>query len=235
MSSSFEYHNLTITWLHHASFLVQGGGENLYIDPFKIGEDLKGSVRNAPDLVSPPADYILVSHDHFDHFDQASIEALSSPSTKVVASFAVKKTSLVDVTLEPGIPAKFGDWMVHCVPAYNIGKSFHQKESGGCGFFIEYAGSSGNVTVYHAGDTDWIPEMSELRGRVRVALLPIGGTYTMNVDDAVKAVATIAPEAVIPMHYNLLDETSVSEDELRRFVNEAGKLCKQVIVLEPKY
>lgn len=222
MSSSFEYKTITITWLHHASFLIQAGGENLYIDPFRVTE-------------GPKANYILVSHDHFDHFDDESISALSGDATKVIASAAIKKTGGVDVILEPGVPAKLGDWMIHCVPAYNVGKSFHQKESGGCGFFIEHTGVSGSVAIYHAGDTDWIPEMSELRGRVHIALLPIGGTYTMNVDDAVKAVATIAPEVVIPMHYNMLDETRVSNEDLERFVDSSKTHCETIVVLTPSF
>jgi len=217
----FKYQNMSIEWLHHASFLIQAGGENLYIDPFKITE-------------GPKANYVLISHDHFDHFDEESIRALADDSTKIISSHAVKKTSGIDVVLDSGVPAKFGDWMIHCVPAYNIGKSFHQKESCGCGFLVEHSGVSGSVVVYHAGDTDWIPEMSGLRGMVHVALLPIGGTYTMDVDDAVKATATIVPDVVIPMHYNLLDETKVSEEQLKQFVEEAGKYCKQVVVLAPK-
>lgn len=225
MSYFFEYKTARIEWLHHASFLIQCGGEHLYIDPFKIVE-------------GPTANYILISHDHFDHFDEASIEALSNQSTKVIASSAVKKAGLIDVTMEPGTPAKLGDWMVHCVPAYNVGKSYHQKHSGGCGFLIEYSPQGTTAerrTIYHAGDTDWIPEMSELRERVGVALLPIGGTYTMNVDDAIKAVATIAPEIVIPMHYNMLDETRVSQERLDLFVSGAQTHGSQVVVLDQKY
>lgn len=220
MPSTFEYHNLKITWLHHASFLIETGGKTVYIDPFKVAAD--------PTL--PNADCILLTHDHFDHMDRESIDALRKHETQIVGSGSLKKSQIAGVIIAEGETVKAGECVVKAVPAYNIGSSFHQKGSGRVGFVIDIVGTA----VYHAGDTDWIPEMSRLAGSVQVALLPIGGTYTMDARVAVQAVATIKPDVVIPMHYNYLDETKVTQEDLDFFVSESKKYCKEVVVLEPK-
>lgn len=217
MSSSFEYHNLKITWLHHASFLIESGEKVIYIDPFKIQE-------------GPKADCILLTHDHFDHMDRESIEALSKNETQIVGSESLKKSQITSIIIAEGEAVKAGDCMVKAVPAYNVGKSFHQKGTGKVGFLLEIDGT----VVYHAGDTDWIPEMTQLSGTVDVALLPIGGTYTMDVKAAVQAVASVKPEVVIPMHYNFLDETAVTQADLDFFVSESKRYCKEAVVLESK-
>jgi L-ascorbate metabolism protein UlaG (beta-lactamase superfamily) len=127
-----------------------------------------------------PADLILSTHDHYDH------------------------NQVDKVSRKPGCQVFQGPtnedlgWVkVKSVPAYNVGKEFHPKGTG-VGYLITAEGK----TIYHAGDTDVIPEMKDLKGKVDVALLPVGGKYTMNLEEAGKAVEVIQPKKVVPMHYN---------------------------------
>jgi len=84
---------------------------------------------------------------------------------------------------------------IEAVPAYNVNKNFHPKANGWLGFIVEIEG----VRVYHAGDTDFIPEMRDLQ--TDIAFLPVSGTYVMTADEAVEAAIAIDPRIVIPMHY----------------------------------
>jgi len=179
-----EYKGLKIEWLGHACFKIKDDFV-VYIDPFKIKKDR--------------ADVILITHEHFDHCSLEDIEKIWHEGTKIIAS-----TQCKDI-LKPGWDVKFmrpGDKItvkglaVEAVPAYNIGKKFHPKADEKLGYVVEVDG----VRIYHAGDTDLIPEMSSLKN-IDIALLPVGGTYTMNAEEAAKAASTIKPKIAIPMHY----------------------------------
>ena len=124
----------------------------------------------------------------------------------------------------PGEVMAIGEVTVTTVPAYNIDKQFHPKEKGWLGFIVEIDG----VRVYHAGDTDFIPEMKDLQ--VDVALLPVSGTYVMTADEAVKAARAIRPRAVIPMHYGAIvgDETD-AESFTQALSDEM-----EVVILKPE-
>jgi len=87
---------------------------------------------------------------------------------------------------------------VTAVPAYNTNKAFHPKENGWLGFILNIDG----VSIYHAGDSDFIPEMKDLE--VDIALLPVSGTYVMTSDEAVEAALAINPKLAIPMHYGAI-------------------------------
>jgi L-ascorbate metabolism protein UlaG (beta-lactamase superfamily) len=192
----FEYHGVKISWLGHDSFRIKNG-KTIIIDPFKI--------RAIPDK----ADILLVSHEHFDHLSLDDIRKVSSDKTTIVTIPAVKKElSSMKVkevkVVKPGDKVAFGDITVEVVPAYNLnkfrepGKPFHPKEDGKVGFILSIAG----VRVYHAGDTDLIPEM---RGfKTDVALLPVSGTYVMTPEEAAEATRMIKPKLAIPMHYGAI-------------------------------
>ncbi len=174
MSKELTLNTLKITWLGHASFRIKGKGKVIYIDPYNVSEGLK-------------ADLILATHSHFDHKDEKSIQSLSKEGTKVLVG---------GENIREGEEKEIDDIKIKAVPAYNLKKQFHLHGQG-VGFVIEFAGQK----IYHAGDTDAIPEMANLAGQIDLALLPIGGTYTMNVKEAVEAVKIIKPKIVIPMHY----------------------------------
>ncbi|MCD6471435.1 MBL fold metallo-hydrolase [bacterium] len=190
----FELDGIKIFWLGHASFKIKAVNKIIYIDPYNITEDEK-------------ADFILVTHEHFDHFDPKSIKAISDDKTIVIGPPTERK-------IKTGETLTFDNIKIEAVEAYNVEKSFHPRGLG-VGYLIEID----KKTIYHAGDTDFIPEMKNLAGKIDVALLPIGGTYTMDIKDAVEAVKTIKPKYVIPMHYGTLKETMADPEEFKKLVN----------------
>jgi L-ascorbate metabolism protein UlaG (beta-lactamase superfamily) len=183
---------VAVKWLGHASFQIRTKGKTIYIDPYK-GE------------YSQKADLILVTHAHFDHCDTLKINKAHKVDTVIIAPFplflsCVKKIGGAVRKLKPGEGAIIGDIAVTAVEAYNFkrfkspGNPWHPR-----GFGVGYLITAEGKTIYHAGDTDFIPEMKQL-GKVDVALLPTGDTYTMDNADAAEASLAIGPKIVIPMH-----------------------------------
>jgi L-ascorbate metabolism protein UlaG (beta-lactamase superfamily) len=175
-----------IRWLGHASFLIEDSIE-IYIDPYDLPEGL------------PPADLILITHDHSDHFSPADLAKILKSATVVVSVNSVcddlPKTVKHSRRVAPGDTITVSGITIAAVPAYNINKDFHPKKKGWVGFVIEVEGRS----IYHAGDTDLIPEMKDIHADV--ALLPAGGTYTMDAAEAAEAADLIAPLVAVPMHW----------------------------------
>ena len=189
-----------ITWLGHASFKIQGG-ENLkiYTDPWKIKE-------------KDEADLVLITHSHYDHLSPEDVERIQGEATHIlVTTDATGKLKGNVRGVGPGEEISLKGVTIKTVPAYNIGKPYHPKANGWVGYILKING----ISIYHPGDTDFIPEMKEISPYV--ALLPIGGTYTMGVEDALKAVESLNPHLVIPMHYG---EIVGSIDDARRFARE---------------
>jgi L-ascorbate metabolism protein UlaG (beta-lactamase superfamily) len=170
-------------WLGHASFRLDGP-PTIYFDPWK----LRGK--------HPQADIVLVSHDHRDHCSRKDVRRVSGPETVVIANPTAAKELRGNVrTLRPGERTMVGEVEIQAVPAYNVDKSFHPKEAGHVGFIV----TVGEERIYFAGDTDHIPEMVGFR--CDVALLPVGGTYTMSPEEAAQAAADIGPQVAVPMHW----------------------------------
>ena len=176
-------------WLGHASFRLDGPPV-IYFDPWR----LQGTL--------PQADIILVSHEHSDHCSPQDVERVRGPGTVVVASPAVARKLRGELhVLRPGERMTVGEAEIEAVPAYNVNKfrspgvPFHPRESEHTGFVVTVGGER----IYFAGDTDHIPEMAEVR--CDVVLLPIGGTYTMDAEEAARAAADIGPKVVVPMHW----------------------------------
>jgi len=171
-----------IKWLGHASFRIEGSKSTIYIDPWK----LKGSVT---------ADVICITHSHYDHLSGEDIEKIRKPSTVIVGPADCRGGfGAAFKTVAPGDKVTVGDVAIEAVPAYNTDKDFHPKKKGWLGFVVSVDG----VRVYHVGDSDVIPEMSGVKADV--ALVPVGGTYTMTVKQAAEAVSKINPKVAVPMH-----------------------------------
>ena len=180
-------------WLGHASFRLDGP-PTIYFDPVGLAD------------TSPQADIILISHGHDDHYSANVLKQISKPETVIVTSYIVAaRIEAADGiqgkvrVLRPGEQTTVGGVEIETVPAYNIGKSYHPKEAENLGFIVMVDGER----IYFAGDTDRIPEMTDIR--CDVALLPIGGTYTMDANEAAQAAVDIGPKVAVPMHVRSAD------------------------------
>jgi L-ascorbate metabolism protein UlaG (beta-lactamase superfamily) len=178
-----------IHWLGHASFRINGPPHNgpvIYVDPWRL-----------PDH-SPTADLILVSHDHHDHCSPKDIEQIYGKETLILGSERVAQQLDYPVRVLrewQGASSLCGGASVRAVPAYTPEYAYHDRSYGGLGFLI----SVSRLDIYYAGDTSLIPEMDKIR--CDIALLPVGGSYTMGIDEAAEAVRRIQPHIAVPMHY----------------------------------
>ena len=185
---------MEIFWLKHAAFKIKTeSGTIIYLDPFKVP---KGEEK---------ADIIISSHDHGDHFDEESINNILKDSTLVLGPISISE--VLDKYKGKGLklyePFKVDDIQIEFIPAYNIkrkresGEPFHPKERIWAGTILEIEGKK----IYHAGDTERIPEMKELASRnIDVAMLPCGGMYTMDFEESTDVAVDIKAKIVIPMH-----------------------------------
>ena len=177
-----------LVWLGHACFkIVTYSGRIIYLDPYKVSKD------------EEKADIIVSSHTHGDHFSKSDIKKLWKEETILLGPESIA-SSLKDFkgqSLKIGEVFNYKDFSIELFPAYTIKKPTHPKSNGWTGTIIESAGKS----IYHAGDTERIPEMKTLAKRkITVALLPCGGTYTMDFEEASDAAIDIQPQIVVPMH-----------------------------------
>jgi L-ascorbate metabolism protein UlaG (beta-lactamase superfamily) len=205
-----DHRGVKLTWLGHDGFRIQNG-KVIYIDPFKISSD------------KPKADVVLISHEHFDHLSIDDLKKIVTPNTVIVAhpqsqgelsKLKVKEMKVV----KPGQKVTLDGVVVEAVPAYNLnkykepGKVFHPKEDEKLGFMVTVKG----VRIYHAADTDHIPEMKGLNPDI--ALLPVSGTYVMTPQEAAEAAAAINPKIAIPMHYDAIVGSSKDAETFRKLV-----------------
>ena len=184
----------TVEWLGHAGFRVTVGRSRIYIDPYRVGAG------------APPADLILITHGHYDHFSPQDIERLSHDRTQVVGPSQVAERLAGKVrSVAPGEeiePDSTQGVYVRAIAAYNTskrdpeGNPFHPREAGNVGYDLNVRGER----LYHSGDTDVIPEMDEVAG-VDVALLPVSGVYVMTAGEAAEAARRIQPRVAVPMHW----------------------------------
>jgi L-ascorbate metabolism protein UlaG (beta-lactamase superfamily) len=196
-------------WMGHDTFRVDGPPV-VYVDPFQLPAG------------APPADLILITHEHSDHCSAADVKAIRTPKTGVVAP-RVAAASLegpVEV-IAPGETKTFAGVTVKAVPAYNTDKRFHPRGAGMVGYLFTVGGAS----YYHAGDTDHIPEMAGLAPDV--ALLPVSGTYVMTAEQAAAAARAIAPKVAVPMHFGAI--VGVASDAERFAALLAGSGIEVVV------
>lgn len=179
---------MEITWISHACFKIKtNSGRVIYLDPYQIsdGED--------------KADIIVASHGHFDHIDDKAIKKVWKEDSVLIgpASLGRKLKKHNGKGLNIGESIEIGDIKVELVPGYTLNKSTHPKSNEWAGIIIHAEGKK----IYHAGDSDRIPEMKDLADKnITVAILPCGGTYTMDMNVATDCAIDIKPEIAIPMH-----------------------------------
>ena len=177
-----------LEWLGHDCFRLTAAGKVIYFDPFKLAQTEGEKL--------PAADIIFITHDHFDHCSLEDIDKIKQESTIYITEpdSAAKLSGNVK-TMKPGETLSLDFLTVEAVPAYNTNKDFHPKANNWLGFIVTIDGTR----IYHAGDTDHIPEM--LSFETDIALLPVSGTYVMTAEEAVSAALDIRPEVAIPMHF----------------------------------
>ena len=171
------------------SIRIKSDVGTIYIDPFKIDDE------------THDADFILITHDHYDHFSSEDIAKVKKDDTVLVVpekmeAKAVKESGIKEIeTVKPGTYHEIGNLELETIPAYNLLKPFHPKAAGWVGYILKINGKR----IYIAGDTDATKEAKEVI--CDIALVPIGGTYTMDAKKAAELVNEINPEVAIPTHY----------------------------------
>lgn len=183
---------MKISWLGHDGFKIKNT-KTIYIDPYpiKAGEE---------------ADLLLITHEHFDHCSPGVVKKIASSKTTIITTAVVKSqlsgTKAKEIrAAKPGQKIVVDNVSIETVPSYNVnkfrspGEVFHPKQDEMLGFIITLDG----VRIYHAGDSDLIPEMEGLN--VDIACIPVSGTYVMTAEEAAEATKRIRPKIAIPMHY----------------------------------
>jgi L-ascorbate metabolism protein UlaG (beta-lactamase superfamily) len=215
-----------ITWYGHASFLFvdHNGNRMYYIDPFDL-----------PKIPLKKADIIFITHAHPDHLSPNDIAPLLQEDTSVIAPIdCLEQLHLSENQQYPVLPHE--EHIVKGIefitlPAYNTHKerlNAHPKAKNWVGYVITLNGRK----LYHAGDTDFIPEMETLHAlHLDIAMLPIGGTYTMDIEEAAKAANTIAAKTTVPIHYKRLlgEAAKTAEETFKKLVtNSTVTLLEEV-------
>lgn len=223
-----EVKGVRIEFLGHSGFLIENeSGKRIVIDPYNVSGNVAEDNK---------ADIILITHTHYDHCSIKDIQAFSKPGTVVIvpADAQSKITRVEGVKMEIieiGDELEIGNLRIEAMPAYNVKKDFHSKKEGWLGYVIKFK----EVTIYHAGDTDKIPEMRRLtgygkKGREFIALLPVSGKYVMDFEEAIEVASFISPDLAIPMHYGAGVAGTLEDAE--KFVEGCKELGLNAEVLE---
>lgn len=193
------------------------GQKIIYFDPIEVP-------------ATADADYIFITHSHWDHFSLVSILELRKPNTVFVIpkdlveellSIGISEEYIVSV--RPNQTYSFKNIEFRTIPAYNLKKAYHKRSQDWVGYIVNYE----KVIYYIAGDTDLTKEALEVK--CDVAFLPVGGTYTMNYLDAAKLANTIKPKLVIPIHYGYAVGTI---DDAKSFQKRLDKDIECLLLLE---
>ena len=211
-----------LSWFGHASFSIENkiGKKFYFVDPF----DLKRTPNEK-------ADAIFVTHAHHDHWSPTDIRKILKPDTAVIATNGCQNLNLSNnafIIVEPGRVMTVAGIRIKTIPAYNFKPdrlNYHPKENKWVGYVLEV----GETRIYHAGDTDFIPEMKTLTD-IDVAMLPVGGTYVMDVKEAIQAANAINAKVAVPMHYRMLlkDRAKAAEEEFKSGVKGKVEILREL-------
>ena len=185
----------------------------IYFDPFKIEKE------------SHDADLIFITHDHYDHLDMDSINKIKKDDTIMVIPDSIKdKVNFKNlITVSPNNTYNILGYQVLTIPSYNLNKNFHKKEFNYVGYLI----TINNEKIYISGDTDITKENQEVK--CDIALVPIGGTYTMDYHEASSLINKIKPKTVIPTHYGSIVGTL---DDGLKFKNLLDKEIECLLLIK---
>lgn len=201
-------------WFKQSSYQWHGDRLMVYIDPWGVTR-------------SDPADVVFITHAHYDHFSMEDIDRVRKPDTRIVAPRDIAQELSGDVTaVRPGDSIDVSGIRGEAVPAYNISEErleFHSRANEWVGYVLDL----GDHRYYHAGDTDRLPDLDEVRADV--AFLPVGGKYTMDVEEAAGLARAMSPALAVPMHYGFVAGT---KGDGQRFAEEAAPV--RVQLMEPE-
>lgn len=173
-----------VSWFKHSSVRIRRGGVEIHVDPWGVSE--KGA-----------ADYILLTHPHYDNFSEDAIAKVRSPDTVVVAPATMRKQlDDVDHFLRPGDLIQLHEIDILAVPAHNLERKFHPPDSG----WLGYVFSVDDVTYYHAGHTDPLESMAGIR--CDVAFIPCCSDYTMGPEEAAGVAEASGASVLVPLHWD---------------------------------
>jgi len=216
---------INLEWLGHAGFRIEIKNRIIYIDPYQISN-----------RYSKDADLILITHSHYDHCSQQDIEKIAKDGALIICTadsqskiMRIKQKIRIEL-IEPGMELTTEDIKIRAVESYNTNKKFHSKSENWVGYIVQFD----STIIYHAGDTDIIKEMEKLtgyskKGNYFVALLPVGGTYTMNAVEAAKSALIIKPSLAVPMHYGTIIG---SKEDAKKFCDLCAENGIKAEVLE---
>ena len=202
----FKHKDIEVHWLGHASFKITSRSKTVYIDPYQIKNEEK-------------ADYVLLTHSHYDHLSVEDLKKVVGENTTIVCSVDCLEhiKQIPSKAVEPMEPFKSIDLegiKISTTPAYNIGKKFHPEGNSWLGFIIEMQ----FIKVYHAGDTDLLEELKKVT--CDIALLPVGGHYVMGPEEAAELANVIKPKIItIPMHYGSVVGSKEDADKFKSLCN----------------
>lgn len=181
------------------------GKFNIYFDPFKIENE------------TCDADYIFITHDHYDHYDEVSIKKVMNEKTMIIVP-KILEEKIQEITknflvVEQNKKYELADLEFYTVPAYNINKNFHPREAEYVGYNLKID----NTFYYIMGDTDVTNENKKVK--TDICFVPIGGHFTMDVYEAAEYINYIKPKKVIPIHYGSIIGDIKLANEFKKLVN----------------
>ena len=192
-----------IPWFRGSSVRIRRAGIEIHVDPSSV---------DAPSQ----ADFILLTHPHYDNFSEDDIDRVRTTDTVLIVPSTMKKQIAdADHFMRPADMLQLDGLDVLAVPAHNVDKKFHTPEDG----WLGYVFTVGTTTYYHAGDTDLLPSMADIR--CDLAFLPCGGHYTMNVEDAARAAGACGASAVVPIQWGEPHGTLEEVQRLRELFSGA--------------
>lgn len=203
--------------LYHSSIKINKG-KVIYIDPFKIDKNYND------------ADYIFITHDHFDHYSEEDIDKVRKQNTYIIIPEKMREKLLGKgfneehiIQVIPNKEYYLENLKFDTIPAYNVNKKFHPKENGWVGYILHIDG----VSYYISGDTDITEENRKVK--CDVAFVPVGGTYTMTYKEAQDLINEIKPKIAVPIHYGSIVGT---DEDAKKFVDGLESDIDGVILMK---
>ena len=200
------------------SSILISGNIKIYFDPIKMDRKYD-------------ADYIFITHSHYDHFSKEDILNIKNDNTVIIGPYDIYDKCLEMgfskdrvIKVKPCEEYDYGVIRFKTVYAYNLNKNFHLKESNWVGYVLEFEGKK----YYIAGDTDVIMDNLSVLKNIDVAFIPIGGTYTMDALEAADFVNKIKPKSVVPIHYGMVVG---DEKDLEQFILNVSSGIKVDVLL----